>query len=172
MAVMTRLTAQLDLDVLIAIREAAEDAPSRMRREAGIVARGPEAQATVRDLSVEPRPAVKTKRGKNGQLVRDWESNKQRRAVMAKLKGKLPWQRQHKVSRGWRSVLEVLAEGDRGGFITFENSEGATEFVQGERQQRAHAQTGWPLARLVIRNHEEALQNELIDAWARALGVK
>jgi hypothetical protein len=169
---MTRLTAQLDLDVLVEVRDTAIEAPRAMRREAGIVARGPTARAAVHELSVEPRPAVKTKRGKKGQLVRDWESEKQRRAVMAKLKGKLPWQRQHKVSRGWRSVLEVLAEGDRGGFITFENSEGATEFVQGERQQRAHAQTGWRLARLVIRNYEEPLQNELIDGWYRVTRAK
>lgn len=145
-------TVQLDTDVLDAVRDDALTAPARMRREMGIVARGRTAQLIVTELSTEPGPP-------NHPI--NWTSEKQRRFVMAKLKGRA-YVRSHRQSRGWTSVLNTLS-GDDGGVILIVNTSPYSQFVQGESQQGFLSK--WPLARLVIRNHQEELQDEVIDAW-------
>lgn len=158
---MYKVTVQVDVDVLIAIREAAEQSRQAMRREAGKVARGATAQKIIVALAREPGPA------KHPVL---WESARQRRYVIAKLRreGNLPYRRSHRMAQGWRVVLEELS-GDQGGFISIQNSARGAEYVSGELQSRQHAATGWPLARLVIRENEAALQDELISAWYRVV---
>lgn len=155
-------TIQLDLDVLDTVRETAITAPARMRREMGIVARGSTAQLIVRELSTEP--------GKpNYPLL--WTSQRQRKFVMAKLRreGNIPYERSHRQAQGWRTVLATL-QGDDGGVIVVENSNPGSQFIQGEFQQGYLSK--WPLARLVIRNHQEEMQDEAISAWYRVVGVK
>ena len=152
---MYRATLQVETDVLQAVAETARDATRKMRRAAGIVARGASAQALIADLSKEPEPPEYPIR---------WASDRQRKAVMAKLRraDDLPFQRKHRLSRGWRMVLSSLL-GDNGGVFTAENSAPEADFVQGERQQRYLSK--WPLARLVIRQHEAPMEDELINAW-------
>lgn len=159
---MFRATVQLDTDVLDAIAETAIEAPQRMRTAAGLVARGDTAQAMIVELSTEPRPAAKPI---------DWTSPKQQRYVMWKLKREGFPGRSHKLAQAWRVVLDFL-NGLLGGVLSVENNDPAAQFVQGEYQQRMHANTGWPLARLVIRNYQEELQDEIITAWLHVVGVK
>jgi hypothetical protein len=163
---MISATIQLDLDVLDAVRETAIAAPAQMRREMGVVARGSTAQLIVRELSTEP--------GKPNYPIHWTGPNngaRQRRFVMAKLRreGNLPYERSHRQAQGWRTVLATLA-GDDGGVIVVENSNPASQFIQGEFQQGYLSK--WPLARLVIRNHQEEMQDETISAWYRVTGVK
>jgi hypothetical protein len=159
---MISATVQLDLDVLNAVSEDARAAPARMRREMGLVARGATAQVIIVELSREPGKPIYP-------LL--WTSQRQRKFVMAKLRreGNIPYTRTHHQSQGWRVVLGSLT-GEFGGVILVENDAPGSQFVQGEWQQRYLNQ--WPLARLVIRAHEEELQDEAIAAWYRVTGAK
>lgn len=158
---MFRAVPQLDLDVLDATRETALQAPARMRRELGSIARGPIAQQIIAKLSKEPPPPKRPI---------DWTSDRQRRFVMAKLRreNNIPYKRTHRQAQGWRVVLEDIQGGD-GGVISVENSTPYADFVQGERQQRFLSQ--WPLARIVIRDEEDELQDATINAWYRVSGA-
>lgn len=150
-----------DDDVLKAVHDDALTSPARMRRQMGIVARGPEAQAMIVALSQEP--------DKPDEPIQ-WTSPRQRRFVMAKLRrqGNLPYKRNHRQSQGWRVVL--LSLGEDSGTIGVQNSSPITRYVQGDDQQGFLHK--WPLARTVIRAHQEPLQNATINAWYRVVGVK
>lgn len=158
---MIKASVVFDDDVFEAVYETANEAPAAMRREAGIVSRGPTAQKMIRELSAEPGPVV---------LPIDWTSDRQRRFVMRMRRKQGFPPRSHRISQGWRVVLLNLSEMD--GIIGVENSERGVEFVQGEWQQKFHANTGWPLARTIIRGNAEALQDELIEGWYRATKAK
>ncbi len=151
-----------DADVLNAVREAARQAPARMRREAGKIARGKTAQRLIVELSQEP--------GKPRYPIR-WKSARQRRKVMAMLResGNLPYVRTHKIAQGWWVVLENLADGE--GVFGVVNTAPGVEFVQGDYAQPFHLDTGWVQAAPVIVQYEDALQDELINAWYRVVSL-
>lgn len=151
-----------DIDVLDAVRDAARQAPRRMRREAGIIARGPTAQRLIVELSQEP--------GAPRYPLR-WKSAKQRRKVMAMLRerGQIPYMRTHKISQGWRVVLERLSDGE--GVFGVVNTAPGVAFVQGDYAQPYHLDTGWVQAAPIIVSYEDALQDELINAWYRVVSL-
>jgi hypothetical protein len=74
-----------------------------------------------------------------------WESERQRRFVMAKLRreNNLPYQRTHAYVAGWHVIGDYT-----GGLtsITVEHLWAAAQYVGGRRQQRFHRHTGWPNA--------------------------
>ncbi len=151
-----------DTDVLEAVHEAARQAPARMRRAAGKIARGPTAHRLIVELSQEPGPPHYPLR---------WKSARQRRKVMAMLRESGHWSyiRTHKISQGWRVVLETLADGV-GVFGVVNNAPGV-EFVQGDYAQPFHLDTGWVQAAPVIVQYGEALQDEVINAWYRVVSL-
>lgn len=147
-----------DTDVLETIRDTAKTARPALRRELGQVARGPVAQAMLRAVSREPEAP---------DHPIHWTSDRQRKAVMAKLRRAklLLYPRSHRLSQGWRVVLNSLSDSD--GLIGLENDAPETDYVQGENQQRYLSK--WPLARQVFRDHEDAFQEAIIDAWYKVV---
>jgi hypothetical protein len=96
------------------------------------------------ELSHEPPPAKKPIR---------WTSDKQRIAVMIKLKkeNNLPYRRTHKLAKAWKMYLREFTEGSFG--IVFENPSKIGKFVGGSLAQNPtaalrfkqgfHDDTGW-----------------------------
>jgi hypothetical protein len=151
---MISVTMRRDDDVLQAIREQAIASPAKVRRFVGQQARGATAQSMIRELAAEP-PRFMGKR--------DWQSPKQLRFVMAKLRreGNLPYRRTGRTRRAWRVVVENAASGA----LRVENKERAALFTQGDYQQRMHIKTGWPAAAPIIVRYELIFQDELIAFW-------
>lgn len=151
-----------DTDVLDAVRESARQAPARMRRAAGLIARGKTAQRLIVELSQEP--------GAPRYPLR-WKSARQRRKVMAMLReaGNLPYVRTHKIAQGWRVVLERLSDGE--GVFGVVNTAPGVEFVEGDYAQPYHLDTGWPQAAPIITRYADDLQDELINAWYRVVSL-
>lgn len=157
---MYSVSAILDLDVLDAVQETAKIARPRMRRELGIIARGPIAQNLIKELSTEP--------GRPKYPIR-WKSDRQRRAFFATngFGHGIPYVRTHKLSRGWRVVLDDITAST--GVFRVENSQPYTRYVQGDDQQPFHIDTGWPFAAPIIRKYEDQLQDVVIDTWYRVV---
>lgn len=158
---MSKYSMVFEQDILDAVRAGAKDAPRKMRRELGKIARGPTAQALIRALATEPgRPRYPLR----------WKSARQRRYVMAMLRraGNIPYRRTHRLAQGWRVVLDSIQEGY--GVFRVENNDRAVQFVQGDYAQPYHLDTGWPQAAPMIRAYDERFTSEVIDAWWRVCG--
>jgi hypothetical protein len=166
---MIRVSFTIDDDVIAAIAETARTAPSKVRRMVGDVARGPIANAMIQELSREPGPARKTGRGKKGQSVLRWKSERQRRAYFASngFGGGIPYRRNHRVARGWRVVVISAARAE----IAVENSERAARFVEGDDAQPMHLATGWPQSAPIIQRFREPFEDALINGWYRICGA-
>jgi len=107
------------------------------------------------ELAVEPGPPKYPLR---------WKSNRQRRAVMAKLRseGNLPYQRTHRLVRGWRA--DYLDTSD-GGLMRVYNEAPYAEFVQGDNAQPFHLDSGWVQAAPVLTKWEDRASDRLIEIW-------
>jgi hypothetical protein len=156
----------LDLDVLQAVQETARQARPRMRRELGVIARGPIAEDAIRELSAEPGPV---RYAKNGRLR--WKSERQRRAFFATngFGRGIPYQRTHKLSQGWRVVLDDITAST--GVFRIQNAQRYTRYVQGDDAQPYHLDTGWPQAAPIIRKYEDAFQDAVIDVWHKVVSL-
>jgi len=155
-----KVDVRADTDVLDAIREAAQDAPRRMRKAFKRVVKRTR-QHMLDDLRDQPgRPHYPLR----------WKSDRQRRYVMAKLRreGNLPYQRAGRLSAGWTTHIRDQKDG-----AVFEvvNNVPYARFVQGDDTQPYHLDTGWPQAAKVTVKYRDILINDLIDAWGSvALG--
>lgn len=152
----------LDLDVLQAVQDKARQARPRMRRELGIIARGAIAEDLIRELSAEP--------GRPKYPIR-WKSERQRRAYFA-TRGfghGIPYVRTHKLSQGWRVVLDDITAST--GVFRIENSAPETRYVQGDDAQPYHLDTGWVQSAPVIRKHEDKFQDAVISTWYKVVSL-
>jgi hypothetical protein len=152
----------LDLDVLQAVQDTARTARPRMRRELGIIARGAIAEDLIRELSIEP--------GRPKYPIR-WKSERQRRAYFATngFGNGIPYQRSHKLSQGWRVVLDDITNST--GVFRVENSQRYTRYVQGDDAQPFHLDTGWVQSAPVIRKYEDKFQDAVIDVWHKVVSL-
>ena len=93
-----------------------------------------------------------------------WKSERQRRFVMAKLsrEGNLPYQRTHRLSKGWDIVFTDTADG---GVMSAFNETPYARFVQGDDAQPFHLDTNWIQAADVIVKWEDVAADRLITTW-------
>jgi hypothetical protein len=152
---MISVTTRRDDDVLQEQKALMLAAPEKMKRFAGLQARGATAQRMIGELSYNP-PRYTGKR--------DWQSDKQRRYVMMIQKGK-PYQRTGRRLRGWRCVVE-------NGALVVVNTERGIRFLQGDDMQRMHIKTGYRAAAPIIVRYEIIFQDEFIDYWHEVTGAK
>jgi hypothetical protein len=149
-------TVSQDVDVLALIQRELENARPKVRRLMFRVATGPAVLKTLRGLMVEP--------GKPTYPIR-WQSEKQRRYVMAKLtrEKNLPYMRTHRLAQGWTAVV------GEGMTIQFVNRDKSALFVQGKYQQIMH-KGRWPYAPSAIEAATPAITAETRDRWFRSFG--
>jgi hypothetical protein len=151
---MIRIETVVDSDIIKAYRDLARDMPKVTQKAfKGIVQRY--STKMLKELSTEP--------GKPRYPLR-WKSARQRRYVMAKLRreGNLPYQRTHKLARGWR--VDTKATGNEG-YMRVYNDVPSAVFVQGDFAQPMHLDTGWPQAAEVFVKYEELMVDDLIQTW-------
>lgn len=93
-----------------------------------------------------------------------WATQKQKQAYFATDgfgKG-IPYRRSGRLADGW----DVSVESDRATIdIWLRNSVPYSGFVQGDRQQPFHKNTGWRHVDSAIFNHQETLTAALVDTW-------
>lgn len=143
-------------DITAAVREVRKNAPKEIRREVGLIARGPISQRLIRELATPPgRPKYPYR----------WKSAKQRRAFFASngFGRGIPTQRTGELERGWRVVV------GEGATIQVENSVDYTSYVMGDDQQPGHIQTGWGFAPTMINNYVDEYEDAMINGWFRVV---
>lgn len=150
----TGIKVTVDLDILVAIDDAARTAPVLMKtvykRAVGRLR-----SRLLADLKQEPGSPVYPIR---------WKTRRQQRYVMAKLKreGNLPYERTHKLANAWK--VDVYADGD-GGILEARNETPYLEFVQGVWQQPFHIDTGWNYYGNIISDYRVEAEDVLINTW-------
>lgn len=144
-----------DTDVLDALQTALHKAPDITRYTVNKVAL-PRIRDKARELLRPTIPPVR--------YPIAWESARQRRYVMAKLRreNNLPYQRTGKLLSAWEITSTPI---DAGLDVSFSNPVPYAKYVIGDRQQRFHKNTGWyQVDDQTIALSEFAI-NELIEAW-------
>lgn len=93
-----------------------------------------------------------------------WESAKQRRFVMRKLRleGNLPYRRTHELVNAWDAKFEFTE--DDGAFVV-ENTSAKARWVVGEDQQRYHADTGWVYGPRVVDEFVPIVLTAYEETW-------
>lgn len=151
---MIRVTATVPVDILDAIDDQMAKTPGIMQT-AWKRALGQIRSQILSELSREPdKPRYPLR----------WKSPRQRRAVMAKLRreGNLPYQRTHRLARGWQVDFRDVADG---GIMQVYNNVPYADFVQGDSAQPMHLDTGWIQAAPVITKWEDVAADRLISTW-------
>lgn len=120
-------------------------------------------QAKMTDVMSKEPPVWRKKRR--------WNSERQRIYVIAMLRKQknLPYRRTHTLSKSWKSSLKATGAG---GELKLENSKPSAQFVQGNRAQLMHLDSGWPQ----IKTHKKAFHDEardiVVSCWHEVNGVK
>lgn len=153
-----RVEVQVDIDVLIAVREAAIKAPRLMGLAYDRALRRIKPRILA-DIQAAPPPNTPA------DYPLRWKSQKQRRFVMAKLRreNNLPYQRTGALQKSWR-LRTVYSDG--AGVLSLESDDPKATFVQGDDQQPMFIDSGWPNIADVITKYDEQLTDILIDTWA------
>lgn len=151
-------TVRIKGDLFKLFEQEIKTARTKVRRLLFRVVTGETVLRTLRGLSVEP--------GKPTYPIR-WQSEKQRRYVMAKLRRErnLPYTRTHRLSQGWTAVV------GEGMTIQFVNRSPAAAYVQGKRQQIMH-KGRWPYAPSVIAQAAPDIMNEVARQYANTFGKR
>lgn len=98
---------------------------------------------------------------------RRWNSERQRRFVLAKLRreGNLPYRRTHQLSQAWLTVLLFTAQQ---GVLRLENKAPQAVYVQGSRAQLMHLDSKWPQINANILRFQDAARTAVVKAWLGA----
>lgn len=98
---------------------------------------------------------------------RRWNSERQRRYVMAKLRreNNLPYQRSHLLSRAWEAVIVLTAQQ---GMAKLENRTPGAAYVQSPRTQLMHLDSGWPQLTTHLPAFQEKARVIVVKAWFHA----
>lgn len=153
---MIRADVQSARDVLDEIRATAQKSPTLMKNGVNIVIRRfrPRILADLRDAPTlgpddYPRP---------------WKSERQRRAYFATngFGGGIPYRRTGELEKAWKITLKTQSDT---GVLAVENASKAAEFVQGDRAQPMHLDSGWPQVGSVVSKYDALLTDVLIDVW-------
>lgn len=160
-----RVYIKVDPDFLKIVREHVVNAPREFERTYSntVEALGEE---TIRKLSEEP--------GKPRYPIR-WTSERQRKFVMAKLRreNNIPYKRTHAYSSAW---MYQRRRTPSGGLFYVQNTaltdtgEPLEQYIQGDRQQGFHADTGWIRADTIIKEAAQEAELLLITAWEDVMG--
>lgn len=107
------------------------------------------------ELATEPPPF----KGK-----RRWTSERQRIFVITKLKreGNLPYRRTHRLAKAWR--VEFEGDAFKGSLVAYNRTSGAA-FVQGNRVQVMHLDSGWKQIDPMVAKYRPKLQTVLRETW-------
>lgn len=146
----------VDADILLEIERTGRAAPRAMRREFDR-AQSKIATPILQKLKKKPGPP---------QYPLEWESERQRRFVMAKLRreNNLPYRRRpNGIVSKWRVVFKP--RGDVAGILIVENPDPAAQYLQGDKAQRFHIRTGWVQAAPLVAEAREKSEALLIETW-------
>jgi hypothetical protein len=162
---MIMLTIKLSIprDVFAAVREL----PTRTKRNFNR-----ELQTTVKPaLQKDVDALLKDEPPRTGRTF-EFSTPESRRYYFAAFKGRIPYQRKHKLVKGWFVDIPRTSEKS---YIVIGNSSPIAQYVYGsvnpyQRQVPGHARTGWGrnnrVAFALITEHGIEL---IIDAWGRAV---
>jgi hypothetical protein len=157
---MIRMDVTVDEDVLDAIRDAAEEAPRRMKKAYARRIKSIR-QRMLDDLRRYPGPVKYPFR---------WKSERQRRAFFATdgFGHGIPYVRTNALKDGWTTRIRDTTDG---AIFEVENTADYARYVVGDDQQPGHLATGWQSAGAIVAKYREQATDELIDTWgAVALG--
>lgn len=144
----------IDSKLLRTVRRNIKQAPMRMRN--GMKGkRGRLANKALNSLTREPGPAVKPI---------EWSSLRQRRAFFA-TKGfgrGIPTRRTGKLLEAWKVIFTPEKDG---GAVTMSNDNSAMPFVQGDRAQQFHKNTGWTQVDDVVDDFMKEASDVVVDQW-------
>jgi hypothetical protein len=100
----------------------------------------------------------------------EWTSEKQRRAFFATdgFGAGIPYERTNTLVEGWEVLFDATDDGF--GDITVTNDDDAVDFVQGQRQQKFHQNTGWKNASDVLQVISLDGQVRLDEVWQDLAG--
>jgi hypothetical protein len=95
----------------------------------------------------------------------DWQSDKQRRYVMAKLRreNNLPYKRTDKLINSYD--VELADDTSGGAILSVVNTDPKARFVVGDDAQRMHMQTGWVQIADVVSDARVEAEDLLIETW-------
>jgi hypothetical protein len=147
----------VDLDILAAIEKTARQSPGRMnttyRRAVGRLG-----GRILVSLKVRPEPASKF-------YPLRWESARQRRYVMAKLRreGNLPYQRTDKLLDSYR--VDLVDDLSGGAILEVSNTDPKARFVIGDQVQKMFLQIGWVQMSDVVSDARVEAEDLLIETW-------
>lgn len=143
-----------DYDILDAIKETAQKAPSLMATAFQRQAQRARSVGLAR-LHVQPGKPV---------YPIQWTSERQRRFVMAKLRreGNLPYQRTGALVNAWQIDY---ATDNYDGFLRVYNESDIEQYVTGINQQRFHRNTGWYQSQDILVDLLIETETRLIDTW-------
>lgn len=151
-----------DDDVIEATRTTAQTARARLRERMFLVVDSPAARRVIAGLATEPEPP---------DSPINWKNPRQRQAVMRKLRlagMEGGYVRSHRLAQSWSMYLQDLVNGS--GIIGVMNKMPYADYVQGESQQQFLYK--WPLARKIIRDGQEAMQEEVVNAWLEVVTIR
>lgn len=151
-----RVDIQVDTDVLDAIRYTAQQSPRLMQTAYDRALRRWRPRILV-DLRAAPTLGP-------DDYPRRWKSERQRRAYFATngFGGGIPYRRTGALEKAWKITLKTQSAT---GVLAIENDNKAAEFVQGDRAQPMHLDSGWPQAANVVSKYDALLTDVLIDTW-------
>lgn len=149
-------TVKLAKDITAAVSEVRRYAPKEIRRETGLIARGPISLSLIRRLGRDPGHV---------KYPYDWQTHKQRAAYFATdgFGRGIPTRRTGAEQRGWDVKV------GEGSTILVENDREYSSYVQGADQQSGHVQTGWENVDDVLPEYVPRYENAMIDGWFRVV---
>lgn len=152
---MIRVDVMVDLDILDALSDAAKQAPG-LTKTAYRRAVGRFKGRILQRLQVRPG---------SPKYPLDWQSDKQRRYVMAKLRreNNLPYKRTDKLINSYD--VELVEDTSGGAILQVTNSDPKARWVVGDDTQRMHLQTGWVQIADVVSDARKEAEDLLIETW-------
>lgn len=159
MVIRAQLLGAIDDKALQDLQRAYATAPERMRNEFNVIIRYAETYALARLKDYPPRVSYPIR----------WTSERQRRAFFATRgfgKG-IPYRRTGELGNNWR-----VDRGSTpfGGSLQIINKTPYAKYVQGERQQSFHKDTGWVNEQDVRLDTAIVLERQLVDTWYKVIG--
>lgn len=151
---MIKFSSDIPFDIFDAIQEQAQKLPALVKRGLPRVTR-PIDNRMLAELTYEPPVWTKKRR---------WNSLKQMRAFFATngFGGGIPTRRTGALIRAWRVLTKFSVDG---GEIIAENTSPHADFVQGDRAQMMHLDTGWPQAAPIYAKYLPVYEDALIEFW-------
>ncbi len=163
MVIRAQLLGAIDDKVLQDLQRAYATAPERMRNEFNVIIRYAETYALARLKEYPP------KRNYPADYPLRWSSPNQRKAYFASNgfgKG-IPYRRTGELANNWRVDRGTTPFG---GSLQIINKTSYAQYVQGDRQQGFHQDTGWVNEQDVRLDTAIVLEKQLVDTWYKVIG--